>query len=572
VRTRVLLLAVLAVVLGAPASGLAQPIELMPGVTYERRVQTIAGQPVVVHVVMAPKPGGLYAVAPILSNGEVVGRDTLTGMERDVGKTATVVGVNGDLFNYDTDSSTGMLMRGGTLVSRPYSSRSSLGIGLDGLLRIGRVGFFGKWTIGAEPRQTLDQLNRPLNGKGVALFTPAYGPATPEVKNAVDVVLAGLPQATVNTDLAAQVVSLSQGGATQIPPDGAVLQVVGAASTGLDTIALPGAPFVVRLALKPWWDGVPDALGGGPALVQDGKIVVPTSEDFSSTQIVPRAPRTAVGQLADGRIVLVAADGRRSWTAGVDTKQLADLMVSFGAVNAIAMDSGGSTTLAFDGELLNSPSAGAERSISNALMVMYYGVYAAPPSEPVVSPNGDGVAETENLAYKVVRPSTVSARLLDPGGKAIWKDEGAKDPGTYELVPEAPQLGQGTWRWVVSAVDADGNESKSERTFSVNSSIGFLELSKRALKVTKKRGGALGISFKVAKKSRLLVTVNDSAGTPVRTLLSHWQSPTDVRVTWDGRSSSGQTVAAGLYAVEVEARNRLGTVDLTAPVIVRRGK
>ena len=73
--------------------------------------------------------------------------------------------------------------------------------------------------------------------------------------------------------------------------------------------------------------------------------------------------------------------------------ELAQALVRFGAVRGMALDSGGSSTLAFEGAVLNSPSDGKERAVSTALMLQYYGVYAPPPLEAVVSPNGDGVAE-----------------------------------------------------------------------------------------------------------------------------------------------------------------------------------
>ena len=81
----------------------------------------------------------------------------------------------------------------------------------------------------------------------------------------------------------------------------------------------------------------------------------------------------------------------------------------------LGLDGGGSSSLAFDGKLLNRPSdRGGERPVSNALQLVYYGVYAPPP-EPVISPNGDGVAEQQReLSYKVVRPSNVTAPWSRP--------------------------------------------------------------------------------------------------------------------------------------------------------------
>ena len=128
-------------------------------------------------------------------------------------------------------------------------------------------------------------------------------------------------------------------------------------------------------------------------------------------------PRTAIGQRADGKILLVAVDGKQpGYSVGVTNFELALAMMQLGAVTASALDAGGSTTMAFDGQLLSRPSDPAgERPVADALLVAYTGVYVAPPAEPVLSPNDDGVAELESLSYKVVRPSTVQASLVGPG-------------------------------------------------------------------------------------------------------------------------------------------------------------
>src|SRR5204863_8651530 len=109
-----------------------------------------------------------------------------------------------------------------------------------------------------------------------------------------------------------------------------------------------------------------------------------------------------VGQRADGRIILVAVDGRQpGYSTGLTNFELAQTMVRLGAQTASALDAGGSTTMAFDGQLLNRPSdPGGARQVADGLFVFYYGVHAPPPSQPVLSPNGDGVAETQSLSYK----------------------------------------------------------------------------------------------------------------------------------------------------------------------------
>jgi Phosphodiester glycosidase/FlgD Ig-like domain len=567
---RSLLVLLLMALLGA-SSAHAGPssTELMPGVTYTREVTTVAGREVVLHIVTAPKPGGPYALAPTIADGTVVGRETVTGMQQRLSETATLVGVNGDLFNYQDGSPSGILMRDSVLLSRPFSGRSSLGVGIDGLLRVARVGFFGKWTVG-DSKGVIGQLNRPLGSRGVGLFTSAWGESTPVAKKAVDLVIQPFPAASVNGPLEGTVVQATEGGGTTIPSDGVVLQGTGQAGNALAAAGAPGTPVVVRLDVKPWWEEVANAIGGGPSLVEGGRVAVGSGEEFSSSQLTARAPRTAVGQRANGEILLVAVDGRSTSSAGVTTVQLAEEMVRLGAETAMALDSGGSTALAFDGTLLSTPSDGGERQISNALMVYYYGIYAPQPSAPVVSPNGDGVDDREIVSFKVVRPSAVEARLVGPGDHVFYKDESQQEPGSYpfEVAPEI--FKEGTWRWVVRATDAEGIESKAERSFIVNNTLGFLELSKQTLKVTKKRGAEVVTSFKVAKRARVTVEVQNGAGRVVRTLSDQRRKPGAFQLVWDARNADGTVVVPGSYRIVVRATNDIGAVELAGNLTVRR--
>src|SRR5207237_2969919 len=132
-----------------------------------------------------------------------------------------------------------------------------------------------------------------------------------------------------------------------------------------------------------------------------------------------------IGQRADGTIVMVAVDGRQpGWSIGITNWDLAQTLVRYGCVTGFALDSGGSTTLAFDGRVLNSPSDRAgERPVADALVIAYTGVVASL-TAPSLSPNKDGVNDVETLAYKLVRPATVSAKLIAPDGSARELDTG----------------------------------------------------------------------------------------------------------------------------------------------------
>ena len=80
-------------------------------------------------------------------------------------------------------------------------------------------------------------------------------------------------------------------------------------------------------------------------VVRDGKPVFRSFEGFTPEQLVYRNSRSGVGQTADGRIVLVVADGRQpGYSAGLTNFELALTMMRLGCVTASALDSGGSTT------------------------------------------------------------------------------------------------------------------------------------------------------------------------------------------------------------------------------------
>ncbi len=542
--------------------------QLVDGVTYARELRWTGAGPVVVHILRAPKPGGLHALRPVLANGVVTGRETVSSMQRRFARTATVGGVNGDFFNLRTGHPSGIFMRGGVVRNRPQPRRSSLGIGSDGLLRIGRVRFFGAWKIGDGALHPLGELNRPLRTRKVGLFTSAWGARTPPNRYALEVHLARF-RARPNRDLHATVLKVRRGGARLIPPGGAVLQARGPWRRVLRT-ARAGDSMTLQLRLRPWWEGVADAIGGGPVLVRDGRPIARAGEEFTWDQLAGRHPRTAVGQLANGRIALVAVDGRWSGSVGLRTWELALLMARLGAVNAMSLDGGGSTTMAFNGRVLNRPSGGAERSVVDGLMVFYYGIYAPKPRRPVISPNGDGVIDSQVLAAKLVRRSQVDLRLLRPDGTVHWRFSGTAGRGVRTKVV-GRGMREGRWRWVVDAVDGGGLASRMVRSFVVNRTLGFLRLSKQRMIVYPRRGGRLVASFNLTNPSGVTVTVLNGQGRAVRLLASQSSvQPARVAVLWDGRRSNGTVVGSGSYTIRITARNGLGRVSLERSVHVRR--
>ena len=569
---RVLIAVLLAGVFAAPANASAQT--LLPGLTYTRQLLFTPHGPVVVHVLVAPKPGGLWGLHPVLSDNAISGKQRLTGIERVASASATVAGINGDFFNAADGRPDGIVMQNRVLQSVPNSGRSSIGIEPNGTLDIRHAAWNAFWQ-GRGQRRPLTGLNEPANQGGITLFTPAWGAATPAAAGATEAVIFPFPALTPGSDVSGNVVQFTQGGNTPIPAGGAVLSATGGSAQKLDAEAPPGSRVVIRYVLSSGWADDLDALGGGPLLVRNGKAVFRAFEDFSATLLAPRLARSAVGQRRDGSIVLVTADGGQvGYSVGLTNYELAQQLVRLGCVTGSGLEPGNSTTMAFDGQLLNRPSdPSGERAISEALLVSYAGVYAPPSSDPVLSPNGDGVGDRELLSYKVVRPSTVTAKIVGADGVARFSQSGPQAPGTYKFSWTGTKTDgsvdtEGRWHFVVTAVDDLGRSSSADQPFWINNTLGNLRVPRTVL-VRAGRRLTIG-TFKLTRPAKVTTRVESTNGVVVRKLGSARIGAGTAGVHWDGRDRRGNLVYGGRYVLRVRAQNQFGPSDLTQSFLAHR--
>ncbi len=113
--------------------------------------------------------------------------------------------------------------------------------------------------------------------------------------------------------------------------------------------------------------GLRDAVSFKPLLVVNGQPQI--TEGNGGWGI---APRTAIGQRADGTVIFVVIDGRQPSSLGATLLQVQNIMLSEGAVTAVNLDGGSSTTLYYDGKVINSPccSPQGQRYIATAFVVV----------------------------------------------------------------------------------------------------------------------------------------------------------------------------------------------------------
>ena len=120
-------------------------------------------------------------------------------------------------------------------------------------------------------------------------------------------------------------------------------------------------------------DGVVNLLAFGPSLVENGEIVVDTNSEVG--QSMSSNPRTAIGIIDENHYIIIVSDGRTSESEGLSLYQMAEIMKSYGVKTAYNLDGGGSSTLYFNGQVINKPTTNgntiSERSVSDIVYIGY---------------------------------------------------------------------------------------------------------------------------------------------------------------------------------------------------------
>ena len=122
--------------------------------------------------------------------------------------------------------------------------------------------------------------------------------------------------------------------------------------------------------------GAVQTLSFGPALVEDGKVSVDSDDEVG--RAMASNPRTAIGIKSDGTYILMVSDGRTDESEGFSLLQLAEFMKYLGAETAYNLDGGGSSTMVFNGSVVNTPTgggigngSGSERKVSDIVYIGY---------------------------------------------------------------------------------------------------------------------------------------------------------------------------------------------------------
>jgi hypothetical protein len=323
-----------------------------------------------IHVVKLDRTSRDFEFVTTLGKGDFFGMSTVSEqlkmLPRELGR--PMAAINGDFYDksekYQGRPRDLQIYRG-EVVSNP-AGHTCFWVAPDGTPHMTNVysRFRVTWPDGKGVPITLNQARE---DDAAVLYTSATGQST-GTSGGTELLLestnnSSLQSLRVGQTFSARVKSVRTSGNSELAP-GVLVLSLGPGLLANRPALQPGAMLTISLQTLPELAGVAVAIGGGPALVHDGKPM------HWNGFLHMRHPRTALGWNKD-YIFLVEVDGRQSnISLGMTFPELADYLIKMGCSEAMNLDGGGSATLWALGNVRNSPSEGEERPSANALVVV----------------------------------------------------------------------------------------------------------------------------------------------------------------------------------------------------------
>jgi exopolysaccharide biosynthesis protein len=356
------------------------------GIEYAKFTRKIKDEPINVNLLRLDLTKVRLDVVHALDSG--VGLETTSSIAT---RHNAIAAINAGFFKmtgvYQGDPS-GVLQIDGKLLSESYGNRIAMFISNNAdktdinfaHLDIEHSVFIGKNSL------EISGVNRQRGKDEIVLFTPEFHRTTLTDQTGTEVIVKK-----------GKVVGIAKSGSNLIPPDGFVLSASGNKQEILLKSCKIGPKTGIQI-LRNFVDydeeneqkreeerqkrlsqindkdfeKTEDIVGGVPQLIKSGKIEITWQEEKVGKEFVEtRHPRTAVAKLKDGKFLLVAVDGRQpNVSVGMNLQELSEMLLEFGAIEAMNLDGGGSTTMFVKDKIVNIPSdKTGERPVSDAILV-----------------------------------------------------------------------------------------------------------------------------------------------------------------------------------------------------------
>jgi Phosphodiester glycosidase len=333
-----------------------------PGITWQQKWQSSVGQQFPLSILeLDPQK---VSLRPIFGQANVVGSSPIRDIATSNGAAAAI---NGGYFNRNTRQPLGAAKVGGKWLSSPILGRAALGWQERGGWQIGRLSYSEKIT--SSRGQVLNNLlNSGLSQGTVSRYSIDWGNTYQPLTNneLILTVQGGKVQQVTSGGAASAAVSVS------IPRDGYLLIGRGGA---LADWAVGTTVQIAANSSPAGFDRLPNVLGAGPWLIQQRQVVLDTAAEKFGSGFGPQAmaARSAIAINAQGKLWLVTALDRVGGK-GPTLGEMAKMLQEMGAVDALNLDGGSSTSLFLGGQLVNrSPATAAKVNSSLGVFLNFAG-------------------------------------------------------------------------------------------------------------------------------------------------------------------------------------------------------
>lgn len=330
-----------------------------PGILRQERVISLGNkQYPVTWLALNPQTPGLK-LQPIWGNqNALLGIHPLLSMAQG---NQVAAAINAGYFNRNNKTPLGAIRQNGQWISSPILNRGVVAWNPQGQFQMGRLNLQQVLSTSGGKRLSIVSLDSGYPQKGIARYTPTWGPTyTPILKTEKIITV-------INNQVVSEKISTSAK-SFAIPKNGYLLVL---RSFDVGGALASGTQLQIQTATTPAsFDAFPNIVGAGPLLVSNGQVVLNAkAEKFRPPFDTQSAPRSGIGQTADGTILLAAVHNRVGGP-GPTLKEWALIMRQLGSVNALNLDGGSSTSLYLGGQLLDRHPVTAAR-VQNGIGVFW---------------------------------------------------------------------------------------------------------------------------------------------------------------------------------------------------------
>lgn len=319
------------------------------------------GKPLAINVLEADLKNKEVEVRPELAvEGQYGKRESVNSI---AARTGGIAAVNGAFYSMTAPyQPIGNVVIDHEVVAASDMWRTSIGWMDDKSVKFGYFNPELFLILGGGEKLPVERLNRTASGKGIVLYTSAWGSSVgsgKETETFITLIPLGGTKYQVETRTT---------GMTIIPPGGRVLSIPEGVM-GFQELQ-PGVTVNLEKKWDTYWDNLKHLLTSGPLLVSDHRPVFQSIQEGFTGSLLERNPRTALGITDDQLLLLVTVDGRQpEKSVGVTFEELSYLMIELGSQEALGLDGGGSTTSWVNGKVVNQLSDGYQRVVANAIII-----------------------------------------------------------------------------------------------------------------------------------------------------------------------------------------------------------